>query len=249
VTKGTTDKERVELAPSVNSSDNIRNLSGAVNAVRERIARSCGRSGRAEEEVRLIAVTKGVPPGTVAVAARAGVSEFGENYVQGLIAKKDLVPEATWHFVGRIQRNKVPRILDAADMVQTLEPGPAAKRLAAAAEDRGRPMDCLVEVDFTGQRVGVPAAETEAFVEQVKTARGLRVRGLMTVAPLGEDPRPSFVRLRELRDALRSRFENLNELSMGMSTDLEAAVEEGATMVRIGTAIFGARRDNQLAGG
>jgi pyridoxal phosphate enzyme (YggS family) len=249
VNKGTRDKERAEVSPSVNSGDNIRNLSGAVDAVRERIARSCRRSGRADGEVRLIAVTKGVPPERVALAAQAGVPEFGENYVQELIAKKDVVPEATWHFVGRIQRNKVPRILEAADMVQTLEPGPAAERLAGAAEDRGQPLECLVEVDFTGERVGVPEADAEAFVEHIREAPGLRVRGLMTVAPLGEDPRPSFVRLRELRDALRSRFEDLAELSMGMSTDLEAAVEEGATMVRIGTAIFGARRDNQLAGG
>lgn len=239
----------MELSPTVNSSDNIRNLSSAVEAVRERIGRACLRSGRADGEVRLIAVTKGVPPGTVALAGQAGVPEFGENYVQELIAKKEVVPEATWHFVGRIQRNKVPRILEAADMVQTLEPGPAADRLAASAEDRGRPMECLVEVDFTGQRVGVPEADAEAFVEKIWAAPGLRVRGLMTVAPLGEEPRPWFVRLRELRDALRSRYEGLNELSMGMSTDLEAAVEEGATMVRIGTAIFGARRDNQLAGG
>jgi PLP dependent protein len=248
VTKGTRDKERAELSSSVNSSDNIRNLSSAVEAVRERIARSCHRSGRAEGEVRLIAVTKGVAPGMVALAARAGVPEFGENYVQELIAKKEVVPEATWHFVGRIQRNKVPRILEAADMVQTLEPGPAAERLAAVAARRARPMDCLVEVDFTGQRVGVPEADAETFVEKMRTAPGLRVRGLMTVAPLGEDPRPSFVRLRELRDALRSRFEDLDELSMGMSTDLEAAVEEGATMVRVGTAIFGPRPERRTDG-
>jgi pyridoxal phosphate enzyme (YggS family) len=185
----------------------------------------------------------------VARAAGAGVSEFGENYVQGLIAKKDRVPDATWHFVGRLQRNKIPRILDAANVVQTLEPGPAAERLAALAEQADRPVDCLVEVDFTGRRVGVPVADAESFVGRVSTLPGLRVKGLMTVAPLGEDPRPSFRRLRELRDTLGSRFEQLTELSMGMSADLEEAVEEGATMVRIGTAIFGARTGNQVAGG
>ncbi|HEV3474630.1 MAG TPA: YggS family pyridoxal phosphate-dependent enzyme [Actinomycetota bacterium] len=221
----------------------------AVGAVRERIARACRLSGRKDDEVRLIAVTKGVPPERIALAARAGVSEFGENYVQDLVIKKDRVPGATWHFVGRLQRNKIPRILDAADLVQTLEPGGAADRLAALAEERGRRMECLVEVDFAGGRVGVPFTEAESFVERAQTLRGLRVRGLMAVAPLGEDPRPSFARLRELRDVLRSRFEDLTELSMGMSADLEAAVQEGATMVRIGTAIFGARTGNQVAGG
>jgi pyridoxal phosphate enzyme (YggS family) len=224
-------------------------LERAVQAVRDRIAQACRGSGRQDEDVRLIAVTKGVPPEMVARAAGAGVSEFGENYVQGLVAKKAHAPDATWHFVGRLQRNKIPRILDAADVVQTLEPGPAGERLAAMAGEGGRTVDCLVEVDFTGHRVGVPIADAEEFIDRVSTLPGLRLKGLMTVAPLGEDPRPSFRRLRELRDALRERFEQLTELSMGMSADLEAAVEEGATMVRIGTAIFGARTGSQVAGG
>jgi uncharacterized pyridoxal phosphate-containing UPF0001 family protein len=99
----------------------------------------------------------------------------------------------------------------------------------------------LVEVDFAGGRVGVPPAEVEGFVRRLHDDLGLTVRGLMTVAPLGEDPRPSFAALRRLRDGLRERYEDVVELSMGMSTDLEAAVEEGATMVRVGTAIFGPR--------
>jgi pyridoxal phosphate enzyme (YggS family) len=237
------------LLSSVNSSDRIRALKRALGDVRQRIARACRSSGRDEGEVRLIAVTKGVPPDVVAVAANAGVAEFGENYVAELVTKRDLVPAATWHFLGRLQSNKVNQILAAADVVQTLEPGRAGQRLAASAQRRGRPIPALVEVDFTGRRVGVIPDEAEAFIEQLRELPGLSITGLMTIAPLDEDPRPSFARLRGLRDRVRERFEDVTELSMGMSADLEAAVEEGATMVRIGTAIFGARTDKQLARG
>jgi pyridoxal phosphate enzyme (YggS family) len=178
---------------------------------------------------------------TVALAGRAGLRDLGENYVQELEAKRDRAPEATWHFIGRLQRNKAHRVLAASDVVQTLEPGPAAERLARLAEERDDPVRCLVEVDFTGGRVGVSPDELEAFLEHTATLAALRIGGLMTVAPFDQDPRPTFASLRELRDRLRKRFEGLDEVSMGMSADLEAAVEEGATMVRVGTAIFGPR--------
>ena len=237
------------MMPSVNPSDRIRALERALGDVRDRIARACRSAGRDEGDVRLIAVTKGVPVEVVAAAAEAGVSEFGENYVDELETKRDRAPSATWHFLGRLQSNKVSRILATADVIQTLEPGRGTERLATAAFDQGRPVACLVEVDFTGSRVGVLPDEAEKFVEQVAESPGLSVRGLMTVAPLGEDPRPWFARLRALRDRLAARFAEVRELSMGMSADLEAAVEEGATMVRVGTAIFGARPDKQPARG
>jgi pyridoxal phosphate enzyme (YggS family) len=182
-----------------------------------------------------------VPGEAVAAAARAGLTEFGENYVQELVIKREAAPEAAWHFVGRLQRNKVRWVLEAADVIQTLEPGPATERLAELAGDRGGTAECLVEVDFAGGRVGVSPGEAEAFLDRLGRAPGLAVRGLMTVPPLGRDPRPWFARLRGLRDRLANRFEGLSDLSMGMSADLEAAVEEGATMVRVGTAIFGPR--------
>jgi hypothetical protein len=202
------------------------------------VAGAATRAGRGTEEVRLIGITKGVAGDVVAMAARAGLEEFGENYVQELEAKRPRAPDAIWHFVGRLQRNKVHRLLGNADVVQTLEPGAAADRLARMAE---RPIECLVEVDFTGRRVGVAPDEAPAFVERMAAEPMLRVRGLMTVAPPDEDPRKAFAALRELRDRLRDRIEDVQELSMGMSADLEAAVEEGATMVRVGTAIFGPR--------
>jgi pyridoxal phosphate enzyme (YggS family) len=222
-------------------SDTIRSLEESLAAVRGRIAAACERAGRQPADVRLIGVTKRVPSEAVAAAARAGLTEFGENYVQELTAKRYAAPEAVWHFVGRLQRNKVRRVLQAADVIQTLEPGSATERLAALAEDRDGPADCLVEVDFTGGRVGVRPEEAGDFLQRLDRSPGIVVRGLMTVPPLGPEPRPWFRRLRELRDRLSQSFEGVSELSMGMSADLEAAVEEGATMVRVGTAIFGPR--------
>ena len=232
--------DRAEVVLSVNDRDTLAALEAAIGAVRERIADACRRAERRPEEVRLIGATKGVARDRVGLAARAGLEEFGENYVQELTAKRDVAPRAVWHYVGRVQRNKVPKILEHADMVQTLEPGAAADRLVRLAAERDEPVDCLIEVDFTEGRVGAAPGEVEAFADTLASP-GVRLRGLMTVAPEDEDPRRSFGRLRELRDRMDGRFEGPGELSMGMSNDLQEAVEEGATMVRVGTAIFGPR--------
>jgi pyridoxal phosphate enzyme (YggS family) len=216
-------------------------LQRGVAEVRKRIDAASARAGRRPEEVRLIGVTKKVPPEMVRRAAEAGLTEFGENYVQELAQKRKAAPDATWHFIGRLQGNKVQKVLDTADLVQTVEPGRAADRLATLAAEGGRSISCLVEIDFSGSRVGASPGEAETFVERLQALPGIDCRGLMTVAPLGEDPRRSFGALRELRDRLLDRFPGVIELSMGMSEDLEAAVEEGATMVRVGTAIFGPR--------
>ena len=233
--------ERQPLSTSVNDRDTLPRLEEALARVRGRIQAACERSGRSPQDVRLVAVTKGVDPRTVRLAATAGVEEFGENYVQDLERKREAAPGATWHFVGRLQRNKVERVLRSADVVQTLEPGRSTARLLELAEEEEARRDCFIEVDFTGERVGVSPEELGAFADRVVSA-GVPLRGLMTVAPADMDPRPWFAKLRELRDGLRERHEGVTELSMGMSTDLEVAVEEGATMVRVGTAIFGLRR-------
>lgn len=233
--------ERSILSSSVNVSDRIPDLEGAIETVRGRIAGACRRSGRDPEQVRLVAVVKDVEPEDVASATGAGLREFGENYVQRMETKRAAAPDATWHFIGKLQSNKVRKVVDSSDVVQTLEPGRAAERLGALAAERNRPLPCLVEVDFTGQRVGISPDAVPAFVEEVHGTEGLEVRGLMTIAPMDRDPRPTFAELRQLRDVLERRFEAVRELSMGMSADLEEAVEEGATMVRVGTAIFGPR--------
>jgi pyridoxal phosphate enzyme (YggS family) len=230
--------ERAEVMIAVNERDTLAALEEAIERVRGAVRAACERSGRLPEQVRLIGVTKGVTAEIVALAARAGLDEFGENYVQELVSKRAAAREATWHYIGRLQRNKVQRVLESADVVQTLERSPATERLIRLAEDR--PVDCLIEVDFAGGRVGAAPAEVEALAEELQ-GTGARLRGLMTVAPQQEDPRRSFSALRELRDRLAGRFDGTGELSMGMSADLEAAVEEGATMVRVGTAIFGPR--------
>jgi hypothetical protein len=215
-------------------------LEASLALVRKRIAEACERSGRRPQDVRLVAVTKQVDPRVIAGAAAAGVREFGENYVQDLETKRRAAPDATWHFVGRLQRNKMRRILDAADVIQTLEPGRSTERLLELAEGLDPAPECLIEVDFTGSRVGVAAVDLHRFAETVASS-GVEPLGLMTVAPPEGDPRPWFRRLRELGEGMRDRFEHATELSMGMSSDLEVAVEEGATMVRVGTAIFGPR--------
>ena len=229
--------ERSELVLAVNERDTLAALEEAIERVRDRVRAACERAGRLPGEVRLVGATKGVAADVVALAARAGLEEFGENYVQELTQKRPTAPNATWHFIGRLQRNKVRRVLETADVVQTLEPGGAADRFAEIGDGR---IECLVEVDFTGARVGAEPGAVAGFVDHLRLA-GVRPRGLMTIAPQGEDPRPTFSALRDLRDRLSDRFDGRGELSMGMSADLEEAVEEGATMVRVGTAIFGPR--------
>jgi pyridoxal phosphate enzyme (YggS family) len=214
-------------------------MAARLSRVRRCLADACIRAGRRLEDVRLIGVTKEVTPPAVGQAWEAALTDFGENYVQGLAAKRAAAPDATWHFIGRLQHNKARKILDLADVVHSVEPGRAARRLAELAD--ARPIDCLVEVDFTGRRLGVAPESVEPFLEDLGDWPGLRIRGLMTIPPPDRAPRPYFAQLRELRDRLRPTHEALGELSMGMSADYEEAVEEGATMVRIGTAIFGSR--------
>lgn len=186
-------------------------------------------------------MVKKMDPRMVELAAAAGLKEFGENYVKDLETKRSAAPDAIWHFVGRLQSNKVERAIRATDVIHTLEPGRASAQMAEKASAGERLPECLIEVDLAGGRVGVSPEALAAFADEVIEG-GVPVRGLMAVAPLGEDPRPGFSRMRTLRDDLRERHPEVVDLSMGMSADLEVAVEEGATMVRVGTAIFGRRR-------
>lgn len=214
--------------------------------IRHGIAEACRRAGRSPEEVRLVAITKGVPPEVVGWALGAGIEDFGENYVKELAAKRDAVGGGRWHFVGTLQSHTAHRVAERADVVHSLAPGGAVDRLAARARDAraGDPLPALIQVDFTGRRHGTSPQEAPAFAALVRETDGLQVTGLMTLPPMPERPegsRPYFRRLRDLRDALAARDPAARELSMGMSHDFGVAVEEGATMVRIGTALFGAR--------
>jgi PLP dependent protein len=218
-------------------------LEDRVVEVRARIAGACRRSGRPPGDVVLIAVTKTVPLETVRRARAAGVGDFGENYAKELALKATEV-QATWHFIGTLQRGTVARVADHAQVIHSAVPGEALERVAARAHRKERTILSLVQVDFAGRRAGVEPGDVEALVEETRTLAGIQVVGLMTLPPWTGDPeatRPFFARLREIRDRLSVRHPEVRELSMGMSGDYEVAVEEGATMVRVGTALFGPR--------
>lgn len=226
-------------------------------AVRERIAAAAARAGRRPESVTLVGASKGQPVEKLVAAARAGLAHVGENYVQEAAAKLPELRAALeplgskppiCHFIGRLQRNKAGAAVELFDVIETLDRprlGDALERRAAAA---ARQLDVLVEVDVSGERQkgGVSAEALPALLAHARAWQQLRVRGLMAIPAAQSNPermRPAFARLRELRDGLRGApgGEQLEELSMGMSSDFEVAIEEGATIVRVGTALFGPR--------
>ncbi len=212
--------------------------------IRDGIERACERAGRNPADVRLVGASKTVPAVVVGWAHEAGVTDFGENYVRELMAKREAALDATWHFIGTLQSHTAHQVAEVADVVQTLTPGRSTERLARRAADRGRRIPALIEVDFTAARTGVAPEECIAFADDVAAMEGLELVGLMTLPPIPESPedtRPYFRRLRALRDEIAQRHPGATHLSMGMSMDYLVAVEEGATMVRIGTALFGER--------
>lgn len=215
-----------------------------LRVIRERMAAACMRVDRDPGTVRLVAAGKTVAAQVLAWVKAAGVEHFGENYVQELRRKRDQVPGATWHFIGTLQSHTAHRVADLADVVETVVPGRAMARLARRASERGRTLPALVEVDLIGGRVGVTPEDLQEAANQVARTDGLALAGLMTLPPLPaspEDSRPHFRHLRQLLDEVAERHPEAVELSMGMSLDYEVAIEEGATMVRIGTALFGPR--------
>jgi pyridoxal phosphate enzyme (YggS family) len=219
-------------------------LEETIAHVRSRIEAACGRASRDPRGVTLVAVTKTVPLPVVIRARGLGLEQFGENYVNELRDKRDRVPGATWHYVGTLQSHTAHRVADLADVVHSLAPGGAAMKLAARAVAVGKRIPALVQVDLASRGTGVAPEGLEDFLHQVVGLEGTLVIGLMTLPPEPESPqdsRPHFRRLRELRDRVRDRFEGVKELSMGMSLDYEIAVEEGATILRVGTALFGRR--------
>ncbi len=220
-----------------------------VAAVREKMARAAERASRTPDSVTLVAVTKTHPPEAVREAFAAGVRDFGENRVQEAEAKIAATSElgARWHLVGHLQSNKARRAATLFGMVQSIDSVELGLKLARAGEEAGRTVRGLVQVDLAGEetKFGLPEKELMASLERLRGQAGLRLEGLMVLPPFLEDQaalRPFFRRLRELRDqALGDGLIAAGELSMGMSHDFETAIEEGATLVRVGTAIFGAR--------
>lgn len=224
------------------------NESAALSSIRERMAAAAIRAGRDPGAVRLVAVSKTHRAGAVASAAAAGQRVFGESRVQEARAKiPECPPGLEWHFIGHLQKNKVRQALPLFSLFHSIDSLELAGTMDRIAEETGRLVHALAEVNITGEatkRGFSPDALRERFPQLLALPR-LRLAGLMTMAPWSEDPdaaRPVFRNLRLLRDELAAAYgAPLPELSMGMSGDFEPAVEEGATLVRIGTAIFGSR--------
>ena len=217
--------------------------------MRERIAAACARAGRSPADVRLVAVTKTIDAATTAELVSLGATDVGENRADALESKRrDLAARGvrcTWHMIGHLQTNKVRQVLAIAHLIHSIDSVRLAERIVELASPH-HPVEILLQVNTSGEatKFGVAPPDLRRLAEIVKALPGLAVRGLMTLGPLSEDPlvvRASFRHLRALSDELRSLLPDASILSMGMSGDFEIAIEEGATHVRIGTALFGER--------
>ena len=226
-------------------------IATSLSAVRQRLARALERAGRSPSSARLVAISKTRPAEDVRAAFDAGQIDFGENRVQEALEKIAATSDIpiTWHLVGHLQSNKARRAALLFDWIHSVDGADLLKRVDAAAEENGRRPELLIQVDLAGEptKHGAPAGAWFSLFEAAAGCRAARVAGLMLLPPFTPDPedaRPYFTRLRDLRDELAARGVPpgmLRELSMGMSHDFEVAVEEGATLIRVGTAIFGDR--------
>ena len=223
------------------------NLAG----IRERIARAALRCGRRTEEITLVAVSKTFPSEAIRAAHDLGLRHFGENRVQEWEAKRMEIADvrgAIWHLIGHLQSNKARRAAEIFDRVDSVDSFSLAQKLDAAAEAAGKSLGVLIEVHLGGEesKSGIAEAELVGLVESVAALAHLELLGLMTIPPFFEDAervRPFFSKLRGLRDELSERLgRKFPVLSMGMSHDFEIAIEEGATEIRVGSALFGARQ-------
>ncbi len=233
-------------------------LAERIGSVRARIAAAARRAGRDPAEITLVAVSKGQSPASVVAAWAAGLRVFGENRVEEAVPKIQAVaallgPGAApaWHMVGHLQSRKAASAVSWAAMVHSVDSVKLAQRLSRFCIQAGRELPILLEVNVSGEptKYGLPESEVAGVIEAIAAPPGLpalRLEGLMTMAPIAADPeavRPVFAALRALRDQLAQRYPalSLRHLSMGMTDDFEVAIEEGATIVRIGRAIFGER--------
>lgn len=229
-------------------------LKDNIQRVRSRIAAAAERAGRDTADVKLVAVTKTVPAYRVREAWELGLRDFGENRVQEAVEKIPLVlpegqSEIHWHMIGHLQRNKVKYVIPLFELIHSVDSVRLAREIDKRAGYADTVMPVLLEVNVAGEasKYGFAPDAVADAVPQIAERPHVEVRGLMTVAPLAEDPetvRPHFRRLRGLRDQLADQFSDIDwhHLSMGMTDDFEIAVEEGATLVRVGRAIFGERR-------
>ncbi len=214
--------------------------------VRERIEAGCAAAGRSASEITLVVVTKTYPASDLALLASLGIADVGENRDQEAAAKHGDCTDLAlrWHFIGRLQTNKARSVARYADVVHSVDRTALASALGAAARAADRTVECLIQVSLDGDRArgGAPAEELPALADAVASQERLVLRGVMAVAPLGADPRRAFALLPGLRDQLCRSHPGAVIISAGMSGDLEAAIAEGTTHLRVGSAVLGPRR-------
>jgi pyridoxal phosphate enzyme (YggS family) len=227
----------------------VTRLAENLRAVRARVDAAARAAGRDPAGVRLLAVSKTFPAADVRALAGLGQADFGENRAQELLGKAAELGDLPlrWHFIGQLQRNKAAAVARVGAVVHSVDRLPLATALARAGEAAGTPVEVLLQVDLGGPegelaaRGGVVPGELPGLADAVAGLPGLRLRGVMAVAPRGVDPAPAFARLAALAERLRADHPGADEISAGMSGDLEQAVAAGATIVRVGTALFGDR--------
>lgn len=216
--------------------------------VMDRIERAAQKAGRDPGEIKLVAVSKTVEVSRIREAIEAGVSILGENYVQEAQKKIEAIGHpVAWHFIGHLQSNKAKYAVRLFDMVHSLDSTPLAEALNQRAEKEGRTMNVMIEVNLSGETTKYGTEEEKAFdlAKKILPLNNLSLTGLMTMPPYFDDPelsRPYYIQLKGLKERMIRDGIPIKELSMGMSNDFEVAIEEGATYVRVGTAIFGARK-------
>lgn len=229
----------------------MRSVADNLKSIRGRIERAALRVGRDPSDIKLVAVTKNVSVPQIEEAITAGVTDIGENRAQEALGKfRELGGRVTWHFVGHLQTNKVKYVVDFVELVHSVDSLRLAKEMERRARDGGKVQKILVEVNVSGERskFGLPSGELMDFLEEITGFKHLAVEGLMTMAPLVDDPemaRPVFSSLRKLFEKVKEEGPpgvKMRYLSMGMTNDFEVAIEEGSNMVRIGTGIFGLER-------
>ena len=226
------------------------NLKDKIDGVEQRIGEACRRSGRSRDEVRLVAVSKKFALPVILEANRLGLRDFGENYAQELRDKQRDAGESAagtlrWHFIGALQRNKVKYVVGKADLIHAVDNMALVAELDKRAAPSGTRVQALVEINGGEQsKNGIRGDDLREFLESASRFQSVSLEGLMIMPPYFENPemsRPWFSGLREMRDKIAGEFPGIRELSMGMSNDFEVAIEEGATILRVGSALFGPR--------
>ncbi len=221
--------------------------------VEKHICEACARAGRSRDEVTLIAVSKTKPVSMIEELLPGGTRDFGENKVQELVDKYEVLPkDIHWHLIGHLQRNKVKYVVDKACLIHSVDSMRLAETISEEGVKKGVTVPVLIEVNVAGEesKFGVTLEETEGLVREIAKLPSIQIKGLMTIAPYVEDPeenRVHFSRLKQLSVDIRNKnIDNvsMDVLSMGMTGDYQVAIEEGATMVRVGTGIFGERNYN-----